>query len=393
MNFLIKLSGKKKKNVIGLMSGTSADGIDAVLVELKDSGTKTKIRQTAFYTFPYDSKLKEFILRNSSAETARLDDIVRLNILLGELFADAANRIIRKAGLKNTDIDLIGSHGQTIQHLPESKKFFGKQISATLQIGDPAVIAKRTGIVTVGDFRVADVAVGGSGAPLVPYFDYLMFRSAKHNRGLLNIGGIANITIIPKRAELKDVFAFDTGPGNMLIDGLMRRLFNKPFDEYGKTAFGGKINPGLLRWLSSDSYFKKSPPKSTGREYFGEVLSDKILKRYKNIPPEDYITTVTELTALTVYESYLKFIRRKVKLDEIIVSGGGVHNIYLMHALQRYFCSVKVKAVESVGYSSDAKEAICFAVLANETISGNPANVVRATGAKRHTILGKICLP
>lgn len=392
MDSLIILSGKKKKNVIGLMSGTSADGIDAVLVELKDSGAKTKIRQTAFHTFPYDSKLKEFILRNSNSETARLDDIARLNILLGELFADAANRIIHKAGLKNTDIDIIGSHGQTIHHLPERKKFFGKQISATLQIGDPTVIAKRTGIITVGDFRVADVAVGGSGAPLVPYFDYLMFRSAKHNRGLLNIGGIANITIIPKRAELKDIFAFDTGPGNMLIDGLMRRLFNKPFDEYGKTAFGGKLNPGLLRWLSSDNYFRKNPPKSTGREHFGEVLLDKIIKRYKNIPPEDYITTVTELTALTVYESYLKFVKRKIRLDEIIVSGGGVHNIYLMHALQRYFCSVKVKAVESVGYSSDAKEAVCFAVLANETISGNPANVVKATGAKKQTILGKICL-
>jgi anhydro-N-acetylmuramic acid kinase len=393
MNSLIKLSGKNKKNVIGLMSGTSADAIDAVLVELKDSGTKTKIRQTTFYSFPYDSNLKESILRNSNSETARVDDIARLNILLGELFANAANRIIHKAGLKNTDIDLIGSHGQTIHHLPERKKFFGKQISATLQIGDPAVIAKRTGIVTVGDFRVADVAVGGSGAPLVPYFDYLMFRSAKHNRGLLNIGGIANITIIPKRAELKDVFAFDTGPGNMLIDGLMRRLFNKPFDEYGKTAFGGKINPGLLRWLLSDNYFRKSPPKSTGREYFGEALIEKITKRYKNIRPEDFITTVTELTALSIYESYLKFVRKKIRLDEIIVSGGGVHNIYLMHALQRYFSSVKVKAAESAGYSSDAKEAICFAVLANETVSGNPANVIKGTGAKKQTILGKICLP
>ncbi len=393
MNSLIKLSGKKKKNIIGLMSGTSADGIDAVLVEVRDSGTKTKIRQTAFYTFPYDSKLKEFILRNSNAETARLDDIARLNILLGELFADAANKIIRKAGLKNTDIDLIGSHGQTIQHLPERKKFFGKPVSATFQIGDPAVIAKRTGIVTVGDFRVADVAVGGSGAPLVPYFDYIMFRSKKFSRGLLNIGGIANITVVPKNAKADDVFAFDTGPGNMLIDNLMKRLFNQPYDEYGRVAFQGKIIPGLLKWLADNSYFKKLPPKSTGREQFGDDFMNRILKIFKKYSSEDIVSTVAELSAFSIYESYIKFIKRKIRLDEIIVSGGGVHNLYLMDALQRYFGSVKVKTIESIGYSSDAKEAICFAVLANETIHENPSNIIHATGAKKQTILGKICLP
>jgi anhydro-N-acetylmuramic acid kinase len=393
MDSIFKLTRKKKKKVIGLMSGTSVDGMDAVLVELTGSGGDTNVKQIAFQTYPYSPEVKEFILKNSNADTARLDDVVRLNILLGELFTDAANRIIRKAGLKNKDINLIGSHGHTIHHLPDKKNLFGKNISATLQIGDPTVIAKRTGIITVGDFRIADIAVGGSGAPLVPYFDYLMFRSKKSNRGLLNIGGIANISVIPKNSKIKNVFAFDTGPGNIIMDNLMKRLFIKPYDEYGKIAFQGKIIPELLKWMTGNSYFKKLPPKSTGREMFGEEFVNRILKIFKKYSSEDIISTVTELSAFSIYESYIKFIKRKVILDEIIVSGGGAHNLYLMDALQRYFCSVKVKTIESIGYSSDAKEAICFAVLANETISGNCTNLPNATGAERHTILGKICLP
>jgi len=393
MDSIFKLSRKNKKKVIGLMSGTSVDGIDAVIVELTGSGGDTNVKQIAFQTYPYSPEVKEFILKNSNVDTARLDDVVRLNMLLGELFTDAVSRIIRKAGLKNKDIDLIGSHGHTIHHLPVRKNVFGKNISATFQIGDPMVIAKRTGIITVGDFRIADVAVGGSGAPLVPYFDYIMFRSKKVNRGLLNIGGISNITIVPKNAKVDDVFAFDTGPGNMIMDHLMKRLFNKSYDEYGRIAFQGKIIPELLKWMTGNSYFKKLPPKSTGREMFGEDFVNRILKIFKKYSSEDIISTVTELSASSIYESYIKFIKRKVILDEIIVSGGGAHNLYLMDALQRYFGSVKVKTIESIGYSSDAKEAICFAALANETIYENPSNIIGATGAKKPTVLGKICLP
>jgi anhydro-N-acetylmuramic acid kinase len=393
MDSIINLSRKKKKKVISLMSGTSVDGIDAVFVELTGSGVDTNVKQIAFQTIPYGPKLKDFVIKNSNADTARLDDVVRLNILLGEHFADAVYRIIRKVGLKNKDIDLIGSHGHTIHHLPDRKNVFGKNISSTFQIGDPTVIAKRTGIITVGDFRIADVAVGGSGAPLVPYFDYIMFRSKKFNRGLLNIGGIANVTVVPKNAKADDVFAFDTGPGNMLIDNLMKRLFNKSYDEYGKIAFQGNIIPEFLKWMTDNSYFKKLPPKSTGREMFGDDFVNRILKIFKKYSSEDIISTVTELSPFSIYESYMKFIKRKVILDEVIVSGGGVHNLYLMDALQRYFGSVKVKTIESIGYSSDAKEAICFAVLANETIHENPSNIIGATGAKKQTALGKICLP
>lgn len=393
MKHLAQLSKNKTKLVIGLMSGTSADGIDAVLVEIKNSGLKTKLRQIEFNTYPYSYSLKKFILKNSHDTTASLQDICRLNILLGEYFAGAAMKIVKQAKLNISDVDLIGSHGQTISHLPEKINMFGKSIKATLQIGDPTVIAKLTGILTVGDFRVADVAVGGSGAPLVPYFDYIMFRSSQINRGLLNIGGIANITIIPKNSSLQDVFAFDTGPGNMIIDNLMKRLFNNPFDKSGRVASKGKLNTPLLSWMMKHKYFTQLPPKSTGREMFGDNFVEIILEKYQNVSKEDIITTVTEFTAIAIYDAYLKFVKNKVKLDEIIVSGGGVHNLYLMKSLEKYFHPIIVKPIENVGYSSDAKEAICFAVLANEAVSENPANVTNATGATKSTILGKICLP
>lgn len=393
MKTLQQLFRNPNKYVVGLMSGTSADGVDTVIVEIKHNGVKTKLKQIAFHTYSYKPELKEFILKNSNSKTAKLDDIARLNILLGEIFADSALRLIRKAGLKPEDIDLIGSHGQTIQHLPGRKKMFGKNISATFQIGDPTIIAKRTGRVTVGDFRVADIAVGGSGAPLVPYFDYIIFRSEKINRGLLNIGGIANITVIPKSAKQSDIFAFDTGPGNMIIDKLMKLFFDKPYDAQGKRAFKGQIISALLNRMMQHDYFDKLPPKSTGRELFGDEFVKMILRSSKKHSPKDIITTATELSALSVYTSYLKFLKPKVHLDELIVSGGGAHNLYLMSALQRYFEPLKVSTIESAGYSSDAKEAICFAVLANETISGNCSNLTGATGAKHQTILGKICLP
>ncbi|MBI1806752.1 MAG: anhydro-N-acetylmuramic acid kinase, partial [Ignavibacteria bacterium] len=217
METLLTLFKKKKKLVVGLMSGTSADGVDAVLVEVTGSGTHSRIRELAFQTYAYPRGFKQFLLKNSDVSTARIDDITRLNILIAMFFADAATHVVRKAGKRSSDIDLIGSHGQTIHHLPTRKRLFGKQIRSTLQIGHPSAIAKMTGIVTVGDFRIADIAVGGSGAPLVPLFDYLMVRSHDADRAALNIGGIANITLLPKKCSITDVVAFDTGPGNIVI--------------------------------------------------------------------------------------------------------------------------------------------------------------------------------
>jgi anhydro-N-acetylmuramic acid kinase len=393
MHALKGLFFKKKKIVIGLMSGTSADGIDAALVEITGNGADTRLQQLAFQTYPYPHGYKEFLLKNSRVVSAKLNEITRLNILIAEFFADAARRIVRSAGKRMDDIDLIGSHGQTIHHLPLNKRMFGKNIRATLQLGNPAVIAKLTGVVTIGDFRSGDIAVGGTGAPLVPYFDYLMFRSKTKNRGVLNIGGIANITVVPKKCSINDVVAFDTGPGNMVIDGLMKRFYGKPYDNNGSTANKGKLLPHLLHWMMQHPYFKSKPPKSTGRELFGETFIDGILKRSRGKPKQDIIATVTEFTALSIYWHYAKYIVGKIKIQELLVSGGGVHNSYLMDALKRYFDGVNVLPTETTNISSDAKEAICFAVLANETIAGNPTNIPGATGARISTVLGTISLP
>jgi len=393
MELLEKLFRGKNKLIVGLMSGTSADGIDAALVKIQGSGTTSTVHQLAFETYPYPKGFNKFLLKNSDAKTARLDDITRLDILIASFFADAVKKIVRKTSKHLNEIDLIGSHGQTIHHLPINKKMFGKFVRSTMQIGNPSIIAKLTGVVTIGDFRVGDVAVGGSGAPLVPLFDFLMLRSDKVNRAVLNIGGIANITILPRNCSINRVTAFDTGPGNMLIDRLMQKFYNKPFDKNGEIASEGKILPSLLFWLIQHPYFRIKPPKSTGREMFGESFVEDIQTKTRRANKEDIITTVTEFTALSIYESYLKFIRPKMKIQELIVSGGGVHNFYVMNTLKRYFDSVEIRTTDEMKISSDAKEAICFALLANETITGNPGNIPGATGAKKQTILGTICLP
>jgi anhydro-N-acetylmuramic acid kinase len=392
MDRLLRLQAKKNKLIIGLMSGTSADGIDAVLLRVHGSGFRTAYKQVAFITQPYPRGVRRLILRNSVAGSSSVEEITRLNFLLGELFADAAARVAERAGHRLSDVDLIGSHGQTIHHLPKVWRFAGKRIRATLQIGDPSVVAKRTGVPTVGDFRVGDVALGGQGAPLVPYLDFLLFRSSTKNRGLLNIGGIANITILPRKCRLVDVQAFDTGPGNMVIDALAKRFYGKLYDTKGKLAMRGKTSECLLRRLAEHPFVRKKPPKSTGREEFGEWFVNEVLRLGSSLAKRDLLATVAELTAYCVYENYVRFIEKKVKLDELIVSGGGTHNGAIMAGLQKYFRPMCVRKIEKYGTSSDAKEAICFALLANETVSGNPGNVPVATGAKKPTLLGKICL-
>ncbi len=393
MQTLERLFRKKKKLVVGLMSGTSADGIDAALVEITGNGLRTGIHPLAFQTYTYPPGYKSFLLKNSNVSSAKLDDITRLNMLIADFFAVAVRKIARSAGKRLSEIDLIGSHGQTIHHLPTASSIFGKTIRATLQIGSPSAIAKLTGIVTVGDFRIGDVAVGGTGAPLVPYFDYIMLRSRTKNRAALNIGGIANITVLPKNCSLNDVIAFDTGPGNMVIDGLMQKFNGKHFDKNGTVASKGRLLPKLLHSMIDHPYLTIKPPKSTGRELFGETFIQGILQRSKGKRKEDLITTVTEFTALSIYQQYLRYIRKNTVIEELLVSGGGVHNRYLMNALKKYFDSVKVVSTETTSISPDAKEAICFAVLANETIAGNPSNVPGATGAAIPTVLGVICLP
>lgn len=399
MKQLFDLSQKRKKLVIGLMSGTSVDGIDAALVEVDASGTATRIRQLDFITVPFPDGFKDFVLRNSQTGTSDVADITRLNFLLAQLYAGSVKELCEHANVPRSQIDLIGSHGQTIHHLPDKTELFGQRVAATLQIGDPSVLAKLTGIVTIGDFRVGDMAFGGQGAPLVPYFDYLLFRSEEVSRALLNIGGIANITYMPKNCEASDVLAFDTGPGNMIVDQIMKILFGKEYDEDGQVALSGKIRGDLTNYLMSDEYVTQAPPKSTGRERYSSRFVSDILTRFASYPKEDIVATVADFTAKAVYENFERFLsppataKSEDPLAEMFVSGGGARNKFYLQSLRKYFKHTKVEVAENLGISSDAKEAICFAVLANETISGNTANMPQVTGASQRTILGKICLP
>jgi len=392
MTILSRLTTKKKRLVIGLMSGTSVDCIDAALISITGSSTSTKFKQLAFVSHPYPKGFREYVLKNSLPGTGSVDTISTLNILIAQFFVDAVKMVARKARIPIGKIDLIGSHGQTVHHLPTALRLFGKSVRSTLQIGDPSTIAKLTGIITIGDFRTGDMALGGQGAPLVPYFDFLAFRSATRSRALLNIGGIANITLLPKNCSVRDVLAFDTGPGNMIIDALMKKLYGKEFDDKGAVASKGRILTGVIRSMLAHPYLKQAPPKSTGREVFGKMFVDEIVRRTRGARNQDIIATVTEFTPLTIYQQYSQFLRKRCRLDELVVSGGGAHNGYIMEALRRYFAPAEIMTSDELGIPSDSKEAVCFAILANETISGNPSNVPRVTGARTPAILGKICL-
>jgi anhydro-N-acetylmuramic acid kinase len=384
---------KNSRLIVGLMSGTSLDGIDAVLLRVEGSGAATRFEQRGFITVPFPWRIKALLLKNSIPSTSRVDEIARLNMLLGHLYADAVRILARKARVRFREIDLVGSHGQTIQHLPAPVTMAGRQIRATLQIGDPSVLATLTGITTVGDFRIADMAVGGEGAPLVPYFDWLVFRSPRLNRILLNIGGIGNITILPKQCRPEDVTAFDTGPGNMVIDALMRMLYEEPFDRNGRVASRGMVSLDLLKIMARHPYLTRKPPKSTGREEFGKEYLDALLVSARGYDPADVVATATEFTAYTVSDGYRRFVRKRMTVDEVLVSGGGARNRAIVHALERYFDKARVLPVDEYGMDADAKEATCFAILANETMSGHPANIPGVTGARQAVVLGKVCRP
>ncbi len=388
-----EIISKKEKYVIGLISGTSMDGIDAVLIKLKGCGENASFKQIQFITYPYPAGLKERINNIITNKRTSPEEISKLNILLGEIFADAALTVCKRGKIPASKIDLIGSHGQTLWHSPQKKEMYGYQVGSTLQLGDPSTIAVKTGIPTVGDFRIADITSGGEGAPLVPYFDYLMFRSKSENRAVLNIGGISNITVIPKDCRKVDITGFDCGPGNMLIDQTVRVLFGVEFDKNGKLASRGKISNELLNFLKKHPFIKKPPPKSTGREEFGNKYVKKVLNFSEKTKNEDIIRTITEFTALAIYMNYQLFIEERIRIDRLIVSGGGAKNNQIIKALKKYFKGVIIESSVRYGISPDAKESIAFAVYANETISGNKINIRGITSAKKESILGKICFP
>ncbi|HAX49591.1 MAG TPA: anhydro-N-acetylmuramic acid kinase [Ignavibacteria bacterium] len=388
---LINLLRKNKRTVIGLLSGTSVDAIDAVLLQVSGSGAATKVKVKDFIEYQVPQKIRLEIFKNSDKNTARIDDISRLNVIMGALFADAVLKILARNKISGKNVDLIGSHGQTIHHLPEKNSYCGFRVKSTLQIGDPSIIANLTGITTVGDFRIADCAVDGDGAPLVPYLDHILFTHKSKNRALLNIGGISNITVLKRNAAKREVFAFDTGPGNMIIDGLMYHLFKKKFDKNSAAGKKGNVNTELFNYLLKDKGYSMAPPKSTGREHYGMEFQKKLLKKFNRVNKFDIIRTVTEFTAYSIWYNYQNFIKSECRIDELIVSGGGAENPLLMNCLTNYFKGVKVTRLKDGGITTRNKEAILFAVLANECVSGNPANMNRVTGSTKDVILGKIC--
>jgi anhydro-N-acetylmuramic acid kinase len=376
------------------MSGTSADGVDAALVRIDASAGAMQLDLQAFHTWPFPPGMRELILTASDPRTGTVDLLCRLNVALGEVFAEAALAVSRQAGIAISEVDLIGSHGQTVQHLPEPYPLSGYPICATLQLGEPSVIAERTGVMTVADFRPRDMAAGGEGAPLAPYVHYMLFGNGQCPRVVHNIGGISNVTVLPAGGGLADVLAFDTGPGNMLIDGAMA-LFTKGqqlFDKDGLRARNGRVHQAFVDELCAHPFFQRDPPKSTGREAFGAAFLDRVLAGglELGVTGDDLIATLTAFTVKSIADAYRKFILPHHSPVESILCGGGSRNALLTSWLQRELHAVTWRLCDDFGVPAEALEAVIFAVLAYETVRGRCTNVPSATGAERQVILGKV---
>ena len=391
MDALRRLLDAPERIVAGLMSGTSLDGIDVAIARVAGSGRSLRLEPLASYHAPYAPELRAVLLRNVEASTSNVRDLAQLNALLGRLFADAVRDAMEEAGLDA--LDLVGSHGHTMHHVPDPERFGGCDgVASTLQLGAPSVMAALLGVPVVGDFRSADVALGGQGAPLVPYFDHALFADAREHRVLLNLGGIANVTVLPAGGTPDDVLAFDTGPANMVLDALALRLFGEPFDRDGHHAAAGTPDDALLRDLLADDYFERPPPKSTGRELFGSAYVERLAARFP-AAPDDALATACALTARSVADAVERFVAPHHAPDVVIASGGGVHNRHLMARLADALAPVPLRTTADYGVDPDAKEALCFAVLAHEFVNGVPTSLPSVTGAARAARLGVLALP
>lgn len=378
--------------VAGVMSGTSLDGIDVALVHIDGSGVDSKVELIHFTTVPFCNDMKNDIQQALSIENSNVQLICSLNFKLGLRFANAVKEVCKEANFPLRQLDLIGSHGQTIYHQPQQD---GGMIPSTLQIGEPAIIAYETNTTVISNFRTMDMAAGGQGAPLVSYSEIILYRHQTKNRLLQNIGGIGNVTVIPSQLSEKSVIAFDTGPGNMVMDEVCQRLFQLSYDQNGNIAKQGVVVEEVLTYCMNHPFLKMNPPKSTGREQFGEEFVSELLKRFEKHSKENILTTVTRFTASSIVYHYKEFILPYYEIDEVILGGGGSYNDTLVemirHGLKEEKCALFLQ--EDIGYSSESKEAIAFAILANETYHRNPSNVPSATGAKNSVILGNITFP
>lgn len=389
---LLNVTSKPERIGIGIMSGTSVDGVDVAIISVKGSGEKLSYQQLAFGTVDIPQALRSEIFKQFNPAESSVDKLCSLNFELGQLFASAARSVVEKAGLRLEDIDFIGSHGQTIYHIPVDQSGAGLAKS-TMQIGEASVLAEMFHCPVVSDFRVRDMAAGGEGAPLVPYVDHLLFRSDTKNIALQNIGGIGNVTFLPKGGSASDVIAFDTGPGNMIMDEAMNILSEGRFlfDKNGELAAKGKVDEEFLNELMAHPYFTLPVPKSTGRELFGAAFTREIVDRMrgKGLSSEDILATVTMFTAMTIVDQFGRFLPVGGGVDTLVVSGGGAYNATLLGFLKE-LGGFTVKTQEDLGFSSESKEAVAFAILANETLFGLPNNVPTATGAAKQVVLGKL---
>jgi anhydro-N-acetylmuramic acid kinase len=394
-------ASKKRRLVAGLMSGTSVDAIDVALTEIVGYGQDAAVRLLAFESYPFPEEIRARVFRLFDPDNARIEEICHLDFLLGELFAEAVLQLLRAHQVDPQNVDLIGSAGQTIWHDPAPVRaevdvaWVGRPIDtrSTLAIGQSAVIAERTGIITIGDLRVRDVAAGGQGAPLIAYADWVLLRHATLGRCVQNIGGIGNVTYLPPSARPDDVIAFDTGPGNMVIDALAEVATGgkEHFDRDGGIAARGRVRDDVLEEWLDDPYFRRPPPKTTGRERFGKQYARRLLTERHDLPIEDLVATATALTAHSIARAYDAFVAPRGAVDEVVIGGGGSRNPVLLAMLRSAIPGARVVTHEDLGIDSDAKEAIGIAIIANDSAMGIETNIPGATGA-HPTVLGKISL-
>lgn len=381
--------------VAGVMSGTSADGIDVALVRIEGRGFRSRLKLLAHSHTAYPQQVRRAVLAAMNATSASVADLSRLNFLLGDLYADAVLKTQRDAGQR---CDLVGCHGQTLYHQGSAELFLDRRVACTWQTGEAAIIAAKVGVPVVSDFRPADMAVGGKGAPLVPFLDYILYRHAKFGRIIQNLGGIANLTAIPAQAQPQQVIAFDTGPGNMVIDAVTEQLFSKPYDRNGRLAARGKPIENILQELLRDPFFGRKPPKTAGREQFGREFVRDFLRLCGQADKHDIVATAAALTARSIGTAVRRFViplqssDANARFREFVISGGGTKNAALMRMIGDELAPLKlrVRTTDEFGLPSEAKEAAAFALLAYETWHGRPSNIPRATGAKRPAILGKV---
>lgn len=386
--------------VLGLMSGTSADSIDVALVRISGRPPRLRASLEHFADIPMPATVRAAVLRLGEGTPVTTAEISQLNFRLGEVFGRASLAALKRFRVSPRRVALIGSHGQTVYHQGAASKFLGARVASTLQIGEPACIAAITGIPVVADFRTADMAVGGQGAPLVPFVDYLLYRHPRRGRVALNIGGIANITVVPPAAAPRDVFGFDTGPGNMVVDALVHHFTHgrARYDRNARRARAGQWNADLLNWLFRDTYYSRRPPKTAGREQYGHDYVGKLLAwgRRHRTPPNDLIRAATALTPLSIVHSLRRFVLPRVPVHDVFLSGGGARNPVMMELIRsglKALGNIQLRFSSDVGVPEDAKEAFAFAILAYETFHRRPANIPPVTGAKKAAILGKLVYP